>query len=360
MRTGIVLMVIMGVAVTAMAQDLGNSRELPVKNTPVQTYEPPAVLRQGGDTIGEAFPIGSLPFTDTGTTAGYVHDYEEQCPHESMSPDVVYRFTPEYDVLVDVDLCGSGYDTKTYIYEGEGFHLVACNDDFYFDDLCGMYVSKIEYADLTGGATYYIVIDGYGGESGDYLLEVTETGPCNMYCPDDAVPEGEPPLADDYRDAHNGGCDSPYFGNPFQEIDWINVEGGNPYDGYAWLCGVSGWYRAASGGHRRDTDWYRVFALQTGVMEFTVEAEFPCYMNKMAPLDCATVEAELGAIVSCENPATLSFPVDAGEEIWLMVCPTTFSGPVTEFTYFMTVSNNTYDTVPTEKKSWGGVKALYR
>jgi hypothetical protein len=31
-----------------------------------------------------------------------------------------------------------------------------------------------------------------------------------------------------------------------------------------------------------------------------------------------------------------------------------------EFTYFMTVSNNTFDVVPAKEMSWGGVKSLFR
>ena len=62
---------------SATAQDLGNSREPPVKNTPVVTYEPPAVPRQGGDTVDDAFPITSLPFYDTGTTVGHINDYDD-------------------------------------------------------------------------------------------------------------------------------------------------------------------------------------------------------------------------------------------------------------------------------------------
>jgi hypothetical protein len=62
----------------------------------------------------------------------------------------------------------------------------------------------------------------------------------------------------------------------------------------------------------------------------------------------------------CDVPATLSFPVTTGEEIWLWTGPTTFEGPVNEFTYFMTVSNNMFDVVPSEGMSWGKVKSLYR
>ncbi len=348
---------------SAIAQDLGNSRELPVKNTAIVTYEPPAVPKQGGDTIADATVIPGLPYSDTGTTVGYAHNYYEECPYGgSLPPDVVYSFTPGFDIQVDVDLCGSGYDTKTFIYDGDEFHLIACNDDFYFDEVCGFYVSKIENVALFGGHTYYIVISGYGNEAGDYVLEVAEFEPCIFVgCPDDAVPEGEPPLHDGYEDAFNGGCNSPNFDYHFQAIDWTNDEDGlPPYDGTAWLCGKSGWYLSPEGGENRDTDWFRVYALETGMMEFTVESEYPCYIWVHSPLYCEHLVVYLWAQADCEAPATLTFPVTAGQENWLWVCPTTFTGPVTEFTYFMTVSNNTFDVVPTEEMSWGRVKSLYR
>ena len=145
MKSLFVVCLIAGLFVgTATAQDLGNSREIPVKNTPVVIYEPPAIPKQGGDTIGDAAVIPGLPYSNTGTTAGYNNDYDEACPYTgSTSPDVVYSFTPDSDVDVDVDLCGSSYDTKLYIYDSD-LNRIACNDDAYFDDDCGVYVSKIE------------------------------------------------------------------------------------------------------------------------------------------------------------------------------------------------------------------------
>jgi len=62
--------------------------------------------------------------------------------------------------------------------------------------------------------------------------------------------------------------------------------------------------------------------------------------------------AESADRVPRDASATLTFPVTAGREIWLSVGPTTFSGPVIEFPYFMTVSNNTFVIVPNEKMSW--------
>ena len=84
---------------TVSAQEMDNSREIPFKNTPIATYEPPAVPRQGGDTIEDAAVIPGLPYSNTGTTAGYNNDYDEGCPYStSISPDVVYSFTPSHTI----------------------------------------------------------------------------------------------------------------------------------------------------------------------------------------------------------------------------------------------------------------------
>ncbi len=359
MRKTIMVFMIMAVACTAIAQDFSNSKILPVKNKPTVTYIPPAEVKQGGDTILDATVIAGIPYSNAGTTCGSFDDYDEVCPNsDSTSPDVVYTFVPGSDMVVTVDLCDSGYDTKTYIYDA-AMSLVGCNDDFYFDPICGEWTSKIESAALLAGGTYYIVIDGYGGECGDYVLNVTEFEECVLDCPADAVAEGEPPLTDGYIDVWNDGC----FNDPlaFQSIDWTNDEDGiPPYDGSAWLCGVSGWY-SVDGSPFRDTDWFSAIALETGMMDFTVEAEYTCYIMKMATGVCDPAVAELFVIASCGTPTTLSFPVTAGEEIWLWVGPSTFSGPVNEFTYFATLTNNYFDApVPIEDKNWGGVKALYR
>ncbi|NTV83182.1 MAG: hypothetical protein HGA23_02640, partial [Bacteroidales bacterium] len=91
---------------------------------------------QGGENIATAFVLsGPLPIISTGTTDGYLDDYNEVCGFEgSGSPDVVYSFTPTSGMTVDLDLCGSLYDTKLYVYESivtPGFPY-ACNDDFYY------------------------------------------------------------------------------------------------------------------------------------------------------------------------------------------------------------------------------------
>jgi len=141
-------------------------------------------ITEGGETIGTAIPIPALPFVDTGATCDNIDDYDEVCPYTgSTSPDVVYSFTPGANVTVTIDLLGSAYDTKVYVYDA-GLTLIACNDDFHAD-----YTSAIEALPLTAGITYYIVIDGYGGDCGDYLLNVSVYAPCVVSCPPGGMPE---------------------------------------------------------------------------------------------------------------------------------------------------------------------------
>ena len=66
---------------------------------------------------------------------------------------------------ITVDLCASTYDTKVYVYNSS-MAVIACNDDY-----CS-YQSFIANVPVTTGATYYIVVDGYGGSCGNYNMLV--------------------------------------------------------------------------------------------------------------------------------------------------------------------------------------------
>jgi len=132
--------------------------------------------REGGEDIANAVPISGLPFNDTGFTCDNIDDYDVACPGygESDAPDVVYSYTPTWGEIITIDLCGSLYDTKIFVYEATAGNVVACDDDFYpFGDACGSYVSKVEDLHLLGGQTYYIVIDGWSGDCGEYELSIT-------------------------------------------------------------------------------------------------------------------------------------------------------------------------------------------
>jgi len=141
--------------------------------------------RVQGDSISNPFVIDSVPyfddadmhqiFWDSASTVGFTNDYDEVCPYSgSTSPDVVYEITLDSSaVKMVVDLCESYYDSKVYIYaNGDVNDLVACNDDYCSASHGQSYTSYLELSDVEAG-TYHIVIDGYGGDEGTYLLDVS-------------------------------------------------------------------------------------------------------------------------------------------------------------------------------------------
>jgi hypothetical protein len=220
---------------------------------------------QGGDNAANAYIIPDpLPFNSSGTTLGYTDDYYEECPFSGNSaPDVVYSYTPAVGVTVDIDLCGSSFDTKVYVYENvvdPGFPI-DCNDDFYYELPCGVYVSKIEGLTLTGGNTYYIIIDGYtDGEFGDYAISVSEyVAPpicvwgVDIVCPPGSVPENETCGAD-----NNGGCN---MAPGTETWEPVAPAGGS-------ICGTL-W---ADGGNR-DTDWFELTLTSHSVVVLSADAD---------------------------------------------------------------------------------------
>ncbi len=194
MKKGIIFILVLMFAVSwAFAE-----KAAPIQYDPANYPTP----RQGGDTVANATVIGSLPYNDIGTTSGYTDDYDEVCPYTgSTSPDVVYSFTPSGDVTnVWMSLCGAAtdYDTKLYIYENSVTPGApyACNDDE-----CPGYLSEFNQVNtpgfmFTGGNTYYIVVDGYGGGSGTYQLDITGDASTIAYTIE---------LTDDFGDGWNGG-----------------------------------------------------------------------------------------------------------------------------------------------------------
>lgn len=313
--------------------------------------------REGGENMADAILITALPFNDTGNTSDNVDDWDAVCPYTgSISPDVFYRYVPAYDELIEVDLCGSGYDTKTYILDETG-EVVECNDDFYFDDVCGTYVSKIEAALLQAGETYFIVIDGYGGDYGDYLLSVGPPGLiefCELPC--DGLPEGEPELHDGYVDMYNTGCNADGFDPPFQELsaNWL---------GELIFCGYSGWYLSPSFTPYRDTDWFIIQAGDTGVVSWTLDAQEEVHGFLLGPQDCEEVDI-LDTITTRCDPETMTIWTEPLALLWIWVGPTEFEPPGwftgSQFAYVSTFSGLFGGYVETTPVSMDRIKSLYR
>jgi hypothetical protein len=327
---------------------LASSREL-TKNPSITSGKSASVPRQGGDGFLDAVVI-TLPFSDTGTTVGYDNDCGEMCFVSNAAPDAIYKYTPAVDTAIDVDLLGSQYDTVVYIVQwSPGFiDVIACNDTYYADD-----TSYLGNVDLVGGETYYIVVDGYWMASGDYVIAVAESTPCEIVC--SGVAEGEPPLVTNYLDQYNGGCNSPQFGAPFQAL--IGDENGNLN-----FCGRSGWYTRA-GAYQRDTDWFTARVGSAGLIEVEVKAQENSYLVLMGPQDCENVGVLQWLHTWHCDEAVMSIAGNPGDLVWLFVAPPDMYSPYPElpytYSYVLNITGLEPGPIAVERATWGAVKALY-
>ena len=327
---------------------------MPVKESQITDMGTPDG-REGGETIATAWTIYALPFGDTGNTCDNIDDYDEVCPYTgSTSPDVVYAFAPGADMCVSVSLCNSYYDTKVYVYEDvEGnVPLDGCNDDN-FDCVNPpvSYTSWIQSVVMLAGHTYYIVVDGYGGDCGDYVLEMDEVEcpqPCDVICVGD--PEGEPTCHDDYDDNYNGGCNSDPHIFSIQPV------------GNTTICGESGVYDFG-GSTYRDTDWYQIYPCGGVPISITVEAEFGVLFGFVAGIgDCvAPAFYDYTTAAQC-TPTTLTtilpyepFAIFVSTDSWdpAYVCGCEYSLTIEGYTEHC-------DPTPVEDTTWSTIKSLYR
>jgi len=91
---------------------------------------------QDGEDIASAIVINTLPYSDIGTTYGFMDDYDIECYYASTygSPDVVYSYTPDSNEVIYVSLCDSKFDTKLWVFENDVSGRYYCNED-----VCGIY-----------------------------------------------------------------------------------------------------------------------------------------------------------------------------------------------------------------------------
>jgi hypothetical protein len=312
--------------------------------------------REGGETIADAFPIGALPFADTGATCDNMDDYDETCPYSgSTSADVVYSIVGT-GIEVDIDLCESQYDTKVYVYDfdgGYGFgNPYACNDDAG----CGYsgYQSLIECLMLNAGTEYFIVVDGYGGSCGEYIMTVEECVPCVVECPAGAELEGEGPLVPNYIDDYNGGCNSIPQGTPWQMLCG--------YDGELVLCCNAGNY-SYYGSAYRDTDWFIVYP-NGDPMSMTGTAANPTYLFQLSwtgnYMDCVDVAVYSNILLDPCVPGTLAIdPNVTSPEIGLWGGAAGWEN-WPEYLYVLELTGISGDPTGTEPTTWSAVKSMFR
>jgi len=124
--------------------------------------------------------IPSLPFSDQGTNLGMGDDWDVA---GGDGEDYAYTFYVFEDMTITVDLCSpiTDYDAKLEVFTADELCVYTStgyyNDDGPFgtcpDSPAPFTPSLLENIMLTEGV-YYIVVDGFGGDTGNFEISVTE------------------------------------------------------------------------------------------------------------------------------------------------------------------------------------------
>ncbi len=313
-------------------------------------------IRLGGDTIESAIPIDMLPFSDSGNTVGYQNDYNDICViGPNNAADVVYSFTPTSDMLLDIDLCESAFGNQLFVYEDEyvSGDPYACVPMFYYGvSECGFLAARMAGLPVYSGHTYFIIIDGYDGSQGTYTIEVQQMPACDVTFSSDAMPEGEPPLANDYVDTYNTGCNAD---PPILQ----NIDSFQPDTGCLNIAGISGYLRPAYSYFSRDTDWYSVIASGTEIKASIIaEAPFSLFVNAAGCPAYGSSSVHVDPCVSGE----INYPTIPGNEYFIFVALQGvghWNLELTSIEYELQVCGQD-GMVQIESMTWDALKADYR
>ncbi|MCU0304481.1 MAG: hypothetical protein MUC56_10535 [Thermoanaerobaculales bacterium] len=304
---------------------------------------PPLELA-GGETCATATVIPGLPYTDSGTTAGAVNNYDQACPFTgSTAPDVVYAYTPASNQIVTVSLCNPGtatdYDTKVYVYESTCPGTVTgCSDDACSSPLYNNYVSEVQVT-LNAGTTYYIVVDGYGSSSGNYTLSLEEYIVQTCPCPGNSdlfEATLDPLCGNDPAGDPTGGCNTdPANPGPYMIPISCNMT----------ICGTTSTFTSTA--DSRDTDWYELVLPGADTIRVTLQSQAHLYLFDLSgEYDCANVAVaqiyeEFG---NCAGSGEMVVAGAAGPN-WLWVGPTVYgaaAGITCPTEYILTVDCDFY------------------
>ncbi len=117
--------------------------------------------RTTGDDCSDPFVVTTLPFNETGSTAGFNNSFAY-----GNGNDVVYQVTvAEAGYLTASTCAGTTGDTKIQIYAADCTTLLDQNDDF-----CGLR-SQVTVPVTPGD--YMVVVDGYSAGDVDYTVDIT-------------------------------------------------------------------------------------------------------------------------------------------------------------------------------------------
>jgi len=129
------------------------------------------------------FPVNELPFSHASTNAGMGDDWLVQ---GSQGEDVAYTLNVGEATTFDFTLCNDAtdYDTKLEIFTNDQDCITPVSTGNYNDDdfNCtdfnpdAVYAPSGLWAVTLQPGQYYVVVDGYGGATGNYEISISVTG----------------------------------------------------------------------------------------------------------------------------------------------------------------------------------------
>ena len=139
-----------------------------------------------GEPIGNIgcgdYPIDDLPFSHAGTNAGMGDDWPVA---GSQGEDVAYTLNVGEATTFDFTLCNDAtdYDTKLEIFTNDEDCITPVSTGNYNDDdftNCpehnAPYPPSGLWAVTLQPGQYYVVVDGFGGATGNYEISISLTG----------------------------------------------------------------------------------------------------------------------------------------------------------------------------------------
>lgn len=130
-------------------------------------------LAVGNDDCDDAVAIGDGSVS--GTTVSAHPDGQASCGSSNASPDVWYSYTATCDGVLDIDSCGSNFDTVLSLHDpgcpASSSTQRECNDDC-SSGTCGARGSCLSEA-VTIGDQRLIRLSGFNGDSGAYTLNTS-------------------------------------------------------------------------------------------------------------------------------------------------------------------------------------------
>lgn len=184
--------------------------------------------------VGELFGPSSIV---GGSTFGAANEFGSDCGGFE-SNDQAWIFIPEVSGIYRFDTAGSNFDTILEVFDDFcGGSVIACIDDNPMDTFAVLDV------ELEAGHVYTIVVDGFGGQSGDYQLALDLIEPIDPGC-GTAMPVGVPSQTSGTTNGSNNDSDGSCSFNPAPELE------------FWWTAPATGTYVISTEGSNFDTLLY--------------------------------------------------------------------------------------------------------